>query len=147
MSRNTLRINCIFFTELEKKIKSLEEEKSLLIERCLSGEADVERLNEIISELKRKLQESLSALQELGRENQSLQMECAKQQNRKWKDDSIVTACSHCSKEFSLTIRKHHCRMCGEIFCNECSSKNATIPSSKKPVRVCDACYLENSVK
>lgn len=40
-------------------------------------------------------------------------------------------------------LLQHHCRHCGNIFCAECSSKNALTPSSKKPVRVCEACYEE----
>lgn len=42
----------------------------------------------------------------------------------------------------SLNIQ-HHCRHCGNIFCAECSAKNALTPSSKKPVRVCETCFEE----
>lgn len=38
---------------------------------------------------------------------------------------------------------QHHCRHCGNIFCAECSSRNALTPSSKKPVRVCETCFEE----
>lgn len=38
---------------------------------------------------------------------------------------------------------QHHCRHCGNIFCAECSARNALTPSSKKPVRVCDGCFDE----
>lgn len=43
---------------------------------------------------------------------------------------------------FSLTNRKHHCRCCGQLFCQKCSSKKSTIPKFgiEKPVRVCDNC-------
>lgn len=41
---------------------------------------------------------------------------------------------------------QHHCRHCGNIFCAECSARNALTPSSKKPVRVCDNCYDELQV-
>lgn len=43
---------------------------------------------------------------------------------------------------FSLNVQ-HHCRHCGNIFCAECSSRNALTPSSKKPVRVCETCFEE----
>ncbi|KAG0412719.1 hypothetical protein HPB47_010110 [Ixodes persulcatus] len=71
------------------------------------------------------------------------QMDNAKYQGRKWADDSQVAHCTGCQKQFTVTIRKHHCRNCGNIFCNECSARSATIPSSKKPVRVCDGCFAE----
>ncbi|KAK3089525.1 hypothetical protein FSP39_004264 [Pinctada imbricata] len=57
-----------------------------------------------------------------------------------WKSDQDASHCSSCSKEFSISRRKHHCRNCGEIFCNECSDNKMPLPSSAKPVRVCDNC-------
>lgn len=46
------------------------------------------------------------------------------------------------SPSSSVNIQ-HHCRHCGNIFCAECSSRNALTPSSKKPVRVCETCFEE----
>ena len=42
---------------------------------------------------------------------------------------------------FCFVIFQHHCRNCGGIFCNSCSDYTMPLPSSAKPVRVCDACY------
>lgn len=36
---------------------------------------------------------------------------------------------------------QHHCRNCGEIYCQSCSDNTMPLPSSAKPVRVCDACH------
>ena len=57
-----------------------------------------------------------------------------------WKGDKDASRCKACEKEFSLSRRKHHCRNCGDIFCNECSDNKMPLPSSAKPVRVCDDC-------
>ena len=40
---------------------------------------------------------------------------------QKWVDNNIVKNCYKCKTEFSLYIRKHHCRICGNIFCYKCS--------------------------
>ena len=38
-----------------------------------------------------------------------------------WIPSENVTNCYNCGINFSLLNRKHHCRMCGRIFCNNCS--------------------------
>lgn len=129
--------------ELEAKLENALDERRALLERCLNSEGECEKLRTLTIELRRKLDDALSALHELGRENQTLQIETAKHVNRKWADDSEVHNCTRCQKLFSVTVRKHHCRNCGNIYCNECSTKNAMIAAYKKPVRVCDGCYDE----
>ncbi len=41
-----------------------------------------------------------------------------------WEQDENVINCKLCVKDFSVARRKHHCRRCGGIFCNECSVSN-----------------------
>jgi lipid-binding SYLF domain-containing protein len=50
--------------------------------------------------------------------------------SRPWQYDDLQATCSHCQAEFTAMERRHHCRSCGEIFCNRCSSKRALIPPS-----------------
>ncbi|XP_022103962.1 early endosome antigen 1-like [Acanthaster planci] len=128
---------------LEATIQNNQDERRTLLERCLASEGDVEKLQTKVVELRRKLDDAQAAMHELGRENQNLQIVQSKQMARKWADDTEVKSCMACDKAFSVTVRRHHCRQCGNIFCNECSAKSATIASSKKPVRVCDNCYSE----
>ncbi|KAL3982103.1 FYVE zinc finger family protein [Acanthocheilonema viteae] len=38
-----------------------------------------------------------------------------------WVTDRDVVKCRTCTVKFSLTRRRHHCRLCGEIICHSCS--------------------------
>lgn len=72
-----------------------------------------------------------------------------------WTPDKIVSKCTGCEKEFSITRRKHHCRSCGKIFCSSCSEHVAPLPMAMdqqskdggKPVRVCDHCWEKLTAK
>ncbi|KAJ8728217.1 hypothetical protein PYW08_016602 [Mythimna loreyi] len=57
-----------------------------------------------------------------------------------WADGEV---CHRCRVAFSLMVRRHHCRACGQVFCQQCSAKQSTLPKFgiEKEVRVCDACF------
>ncbi|CAJ0930782.1 unnamed protein product, partial [Mesorhabditis belari] len=38
-----------------------------------------------------------------------------------WSEDSESSACPGCNQKFSLTRRRHHCRLCGKVLCEKCS--------------------------
>lgn len=38
-----------------------------------------------------------------------------------WLKDSSATKCFACEKYFNAFRRKHHCRICGQIFCSKCT--------------------------
>merc|ERR1719211_871309 len=89
--------------ELEAKVGSSADEIRSLLERCLAAESELDRSRSSVVELRRKLDDSQAALHELGRENQSVQVELAKQTGRKWADDSEATSCITCKMQFSMT--------------------------------------------
>ncbi|XP_068694962.1 uncharacterized protein [Montipora foliosa] len=58
-----------------------------------------------------------------------------------WIPDSACSNCSNCNVKFTVFVRKHHCRGCGKIFCNECSSQLARFPYMDYRIgRVCPKC-------
>mmetsp|Transcript_35901 Transcript_35901/g.69733 ORF Transcript_35901/g.69733 Transcript_35901/m.69733 type:complete len:361 (-) Transcript_35901:199-1281(-) len=60
-----------------------------------------------------------------------------------WQKDEDVKKCPRCEKTFGIGLRKHHCRQCGRIFCNACSSQKLKVLEYgfTTPERVCDRCY------
>jgi len=62
-----------------------------------------------------------------------------------WIPDSQATNCDSCYKPFTIINRKHHCRLCGKIFCNNCSKKTITrLDNEKVTVRLCNNCNSIN---
>lgn len=39
-----------------------------------------------------------------------------------WLDDSSATKCRSCERKFTAFRRRHHCRICGKIFCGNCTT-------------------------
>ncbi len=50
--------------------------------------------------------------------------------NHSWVDDNSVTSCYNCQRNFSLILRRHHCRHCGKIFCYDCSNYWQMMPEN-----------------
>ncbi|CAH0516747.1 unnamed protein product [Peronospora belbahrii] len=63
--------------------------------------------------------------------------------NQYWMPDHLCKVCYDCSAAFSLFRRRHHCRLCGQIFCYECSNHFIDGIPHKFPgvVRVCKFCF------
>jgi len=62
-----------------------------------------------------------------------------------WQDNAEVTQCNSCKKTFYLLVRKHHCRMCGLIFCAMCTKSRLPIPGDPDRLlqRVCGGCSIK----
>ena len=59
---------------------------------------------------------------------------------RVWESDD-GGVCRLCDKALGA-LSRHHCRSCGKLCCNDCSSETMAVPllNFKTPVRVCDKC-------
>uniref|UniRef100_A0A8C9XLK5 RUN and FYVE domain containing 2 n=1 Tax=Sander lucioperca TaxID=283035 RepID=A0A8C9XLK5_SANLU len=123
LSTEALQIN-----GLKKEFHRLQDENIQLKTVCEDQEQALEELGSKLSESKLKIADIKEA-------NKALQG------GQVWLKDKEASHCKLCEKEFSISRRKHHCRNCGEIFCNSCSDNELPLPASPKPVRVCDTCH------
>ncbi|KAJ6667918.1 hypothetical protein lerEdw1_016239 [Lerista edwardsae] len=155
----------VFSSTLEKELKSEKEQRQTLqqqlhqekdtttllkteLQQVEGLKKELRKLQEEKQELEKICEEQEQALQEMGLHlsQSKLKMEDIKEVNKAlkghtWLKDDEATHCKQCEKEFSISRRKHHCRNCGDIFCNTCSSNELALPSYPKPVRVCDTCH------
>eukprot|EP00039_Didymoeca_costata_P013710 m.212552 g.212552 ORF g.212552 m.212552 type:complete len:300 (+) comp15854_c0_seq12:1631-2530(+) len=107
-----------------RKKESETEEPSKKIERL---EHSVAHLNADLFTMRRRLKEAkIAAKQHLLRE---------------WIPNENVTHCTSCRKEFSILFWRWHCRVCGQIFCSDCTQRRIKTPVNPRPQRCCDSCY------
>lgn len=53
-----------------------------------------------------------------------------------WVPDSKTFVCMSCTQPFNWMRRKHHCRMCGNVVCHECSTR-VSVFSESKQLNIC----------
>ncbi|XP_027007808.2 RUN and FYVE domain-containing protein 1 isoform X2 [Tachysurus fulvidraco] len=112
---------------LQMEMLNLQEEKKQLQQVCVEQEQALQEMGLHLSQSKLKMEDFKEV-------NKALK-------GQAWLKDDEATQCKQCRKEFSISRRKHHCRNCGDIYCNSCSGNELALPSYPKPVRVCDVCH------
>lgn len=68
-----------------------------------------------------------------------------------WMPDNSCRVCYDCDVQFTMFVRKHHCRLCGRVFCGKCTANSIPVPSvdpkNKQSegdrVRVCNFCFQQ----
>jgi hypothetical protein len=73
----------------------------------------------------------------------------SKQHKQFWMPDKFCKVCYGCEEPFTMYRRRHHCRMCGQVFCNNCSSYSIDGALFNTPgvVRACQLCYDQANEK
>jgi len=63
------------------------------------------------------------------------------QARRTWQEDGQAQNCNACDRQFTFLLRRHHCRICGKVFCRYCAFCRVQTTLQKRPVRACAPCY------
>jgi len=63
-----------------------------------------------------------------------------------WVPDTSIEDCPLCKSKFTILYRKHHCRKCGQVVCDNCSKGKMVVQHlSHDKVRVCNNCFKEEN--
>ncbi|KAL8040153.1 hypothetical protein ABFS82_10G077200 [Erythranthe guttata] len=70
-----------------------------------------------------------------------------------WMPDESCIVCYECDSHFNVFNRKHHCRLCGRVFCSRCTTNTISALSDEPKngsgdgdkIRVCNYCFKQHS--
>ncbi|KAK8535347.1 hypothetical protein V6N13_081485 [Hibiscus sabdariffa] len=68
-----------------------------------------------------------------------------------WMPDQSCRVCYECDSQFTVFNRRHHCRICGRVFCAKCTANSVPAPSDEprtgredwERIRVCNYCFKQ----
>nr|DAD49190.1 TPA_asm: hypothetical protein HUJ06_019127 [Nelumbo nucifera] len=68
-----------------------------------------------------------------------------------WMPDQSCRVCYECDSQFTIFNRRHHCRLCGRVFCAKCTANSIPAPSDEQKtgreewerIRVCNYCFKQ----
>ncbi|KAG4942377.1 hypothetical protein JHK85_047023 [Glycine max] len=68
-----------------------------------------------------------------------------------WMPDQSCRVCYECDSQFTIFNRRHHCRICGRVFCAKCTANSVPVPSDEpntgredlERIRVCNYCFKQ----
>ncbi|XP_008291446.1 FYVE and coiled-coil domain-containing protein 1 [Stegastes partitus] len=129
--------------ELKQKLKTTEADKQ---NQYLKTTAEIDDLNRTKTNLEERLIELIRDKDALWQKSDALEFEQKlRAEERWWLVDKEATHCLDCQGQFTWWVRRHHCRLCGRIFCYYCSNNFVMTKHSAKKERCCRDCYSQHS--
>lgn len=129
--------------ELRQKLEAAEADKQSQI---LKLSTEIDDLNRTKSILEERLIELIRDKDALWQKSDALEFEQKlRAEERWWLVDKEATHCLDCQGQFTWWLRRHHCRLCGRIFCYYCSNNFVMTKHSGKKERCCRDCYSQHS--
>ncbi|XP_068563312.1 FYVE and coiled-coil domain-containing protein 1 [Cebidichthys violaceus] len=130
--------------ELTQKLNTAEADKQ---NQSLKMTAEIDDLNRTKVNLEERLIELIRDKDALWQKSDALEFEQKlRAEERWWLVDKEATQCLGCQGQFTWWLRRHHCRLCGRIFCYYCSNNFVMTKHSGKKERCCRDCYTQHSV-
>ncbi|NXD23966.1 FYCO1 protein, partial [Spelaeornis formosus] len=103
--------------------------------------AELDDLTRTKQFLEERLIELIRDKDALWQKSDALEFQQKLSAEQRWQGDTEVNHCLDCQREFSWMVRRHHCRMCGRIFCYYCCNNYMVIKLGGKKERCCRACF------
>ncbi|KAM6170602.1 FYVE and coiled-coil domain-containing protein 1 isoform 2-T2 [Rhynchocyon petersi] len=107
--------------------------------------ADLDDLNNTKKYLEERLIELLKDKDALWQKSDALEFQQKLSAEEKWLGDAEASHCLDCKREFGWMVRRHHCRICGRVFCYYCCNNYIPSKHSGKKERCCRACFARLS--
>lgn len=129
--------------QLSVAVSTLQEQLSTISASLEEERAKVESLTTAIAELKEDHRHQLETIRREA--EKELETKLKEENEIVWEQDKQVLRCRACNAEFGVLTRRHHCRSCGRVFCDNCSSQKAQLSRSGEIVvgRVCGQCFIQ----
>ncbi|XP_029445523.1 FYVE and coiled-coil domain-containing protein 1 isoform X2 [Rhinatrema bivittatum] len=124
------------------KLTKTEKDRDSNEQKLTANVDDLIRTKQFLEE---RLIELIRDKDALWKKSDALEFEQKIRAEERWLGDIEVNHCLDCQKQFSWMLRKHHCRLCGRIFCYYCCNNYVMTKHSSKKERCCQACYIKGS--
>ncbi|KAM9385647.1 FYVE and coiled-coil domain-containing protein 1 [Pholidichthys leucotaenia] len=128
--------------ELNEKLRTAEADRQ---NQFLKMTTEIDDLNRTKANLEERLIELLRDKDALWQKSDDLEFQQRlRAEERWWLMDREVKQCPDCQRQFGWLLRRHHCRLCGRIFCYYCSNNYVMAKDSGKKERCCNECYTQH---
>uniref|UniRef100_A0A673IMV0 FYVE and coiled-coil domain-containing protein 1 n=1 Tax=Sinocyclocheilus rhinocerous TaxID=307959 RepID=A0A673IMV0_9TELE len=136
-------------SEVQKERKELKQKLDQVLTEAqnqqLRMSAELEDLGQTKVNLEERLIELIRDKDALWQKSDALEFEQKLRAEEQWRlVDKEATHCLGCQGQFTWWLRRHHCRLCGRIFCYYCSNNYVMTKNSKKE-RCCRECHTQHN--
>uniref|UniRef100_A0A803Y8V7 FYVE and coiled-coil domain-containing protein 1 n=1 Tax=Meleagris gallopavo TaxID=9103 RepID=A0A803Y8V7_MELGA len=124
--------------DYSEKLRKVAADKDSNDQKLFAELDDLTRTKQFLEE---RLIELIRDKDALWQKSDALEFQQKLSAEQKWQGDTEVNHCLDCQREFSWMVRRHHCRMCGRIFCYYCCNNYMVTKPGGRKERCCKACF------